>query len=184
MVLDVSALPFQKLIELFCSLNKLFYWFQVLSNTTVIVSSCVTLSPSIILLFFGDSRPWVASRYCRDRSVVRWSWSSWNVSHSGTNEWKDETSQMPGGHSSQQWYEDGRSTFKDRFERTRHKMCRHQLNEWAWKNDEKLRWKYQPDCEDSCTWVISICFSYDQRAFASQVEKWEKTPMLLICSFV
>ena len=67
-----------------------------------------------------------------------------------TNEWKDETSQMPGGHSSQQWYEDRRSTCKDRFERTRHKMCRHQLNEWAWKNDKKVRWKYQPDSEDSC----------------------------------
>ena len=38
-----------------------------------------------------------------------------------------------------------RSTCKDRFKRTRHKMCRHQLNEWAWKNDEKVRWKYQPD---------------------------------------
>jgi len=83
--------------------------------------------------------------------VVRWSWSSWNVSHSGTNEWKDETSQMPGGHSSQQWYEDRRNTCKDRFQRTRHKMCRHKLNEWAWKNDEKVRWKYQPDREDSCT---------------------------------
>ena len=61
-------------------------------------------------------------RYCQGRSVVRWSWSSWNVWHSGTNEWKDKTSQMPGGHSSQQWYEDRRSTGKDRFERTRHKM--------------------------------------------------------------
>ena len=28
---------------------------------------------------------------------------------------------------------------------------RHQPNEWAWKNDEKVRWKYQPDREDSCT---------------------------------
>jgi len=79
--------------------------------------------------------------------VVRWSWSSWNVSHSGTNEWKDETSQMLGGRSSQQWYENRRSTCKDQVERTRHKMCRHQLNEWAWKNDEKV----QPDREDSCT---------------------------------
>jgi len=26
--------------------------------------------------------------------VVRWSWSSWNVWHSRTNEWKDETSQI------------------------------------------------------------------------------------------
>jgi len=52
------------------------------------------------------------------------------------------------GHSSQQWYEDRRSTCKDRFERTIHKMCRHQLNEWAWKNDKKVRWKYQPDRED------------------------------------
>jgi len=58
------------------------------------------------LWFFSDSRPWVATRYCRDQSVVIWSSSSWNVSHSGTNEWKDETSQIPGGHSSQQWYED------------------------------------------------------------------------------
>ena len=40
------------------------------------------------------------------------------------------------------------------------KMCRHQLNEWAWKNDEKVTWKCQSDCEDSCTWVISDCFSY------------------------
>jgi len=70
--------------------------------------------------------------------VVRWSWSSWNVWHSGTNKWKDETSQMPGGHCSQHWYDDRRSTCKDRFEMTRHKMCRHQLNEWAWKNDEKV----------------------------------------------
>jgi len=113
-----------------------------------------------------------------------WSWSSWNVWHSGTIEWKDETSQMPGEHSSQQWYEDRRSTCKDRFERTRHKMCRHQLNECAWKNDEKVWWKYQPDREDSCTWVISDCFSYDQRGLASQVEKLEKTPMSLICSLI
>jgi len=56
------------------------------------------------------------------------------------NEWKDETSQTPGGHSNQQWYEDGRSTCKDRFEKTRHTMCRCQLNEQAWKNDEKVRW--------------------------------------------
>ena len=90
-------------------------------------------------MFFGDSRPWVATRYCQDQSVVTWSWSSWNVLHSRMNEWKDKTSQMPGGHSSQQWYEDRRSTCKDRFERTRPKMCRHQLNEWAWKNDEKVR---------------------------------------------
>jgi len=27
---------------------------------------------------------------------IGWSWSNWNVCHSGTNEWKDETSQMPG----------------------------------------------------------------------------------------
>jgi len=59
----------------------------------------------------------------------------------------DEISQMPGGHSSQQWYED-RSTCKDQFERIRHKMCHHQLNEWAWKNDETVRWKYQPDREE------------------------------------
>jgi len=88
--------------------------------------------------FITDSHPWVATRYCRDRSVIRWSWSRWNVSHRGMHEWKDETSQMPEGHSSQQWYEDRRSTCKDRFERTRHKMCCHQLNEWAWKNDEKV----------------------------------------------
>jgi len=93
-----------------------------------------------VFQFFGDSRPWVATRYCRDRSVVRWSWSIWNVWRSGTDEWKDETSQMPGGHSSQQWYKDRSSTCKDRFERTRHKMCRYQLNEWAWKNDENVRW--------------------------------------------
>ena len=69
-----------------------------------------------------------------------------------TNEWTIETSQMPGGDSSQQRYKDRRSTCKDRFERTRHKMFRHQLNEWAWKNDEKvMSWKYQPDREDSCT---------------------------------
>jgi len=136
------------------------------------------------LRFFGDSRPRVATRYCRDRSVVRWSWSSRNIWHSGTNEWKDETSLMPGGHSSQQWYEDRRSTCKDQFQRTRHRMCRHQLNECAWKNNEKMRWKCQPDREDSCTWVISDCFSYDQRGFASQVEKWEKTLMSLICSLV
>jgi len=36
-----------------------------------------------------------------------------------TNEWTIETSQMPGGHSSQQRYKDRRSTCKDRFERTR-----------------------------------------------------------------
>ena len=70
----------------------------------------------VILRFFGDSRPWVATRCCRDRSVVRWSWSSWNVCHRGTNEWKDETSQMPGGHSNQQWYDYTRSTCKDRFD--------------------------------------------------------------------
>jgi len=137
---------------------------------------------SVLLWFFGDSRSWVATHYCRNWSVVKWSWSSWNVWHSGTNEWKDETSQMPGGHSNQQWYEDRRSTCKDWFERTRHKMCRHQLNGWAWKNDEKVRWKYQQDREDSCAWVISDCFFYDQRGFASQVEKWEKTSMSLICS--
>jgi len=100
-------------------------------------------------LFFDSSvkagRPWVATRYCRHRSVVRWSWSSWNIWHSGTNEWKDETSQMWGGHSDQQWYKDRRSTCKDRFEKTRHKMCRHQLNGWAWKNDEKVRCEYQTD---------------------------------------
>jgi len=54
-----------------------------------------------------------------------------NVWHSGTNEWKDETSQIPGGHSSQQWYEDRRTTCKNRFERGHDKMCRHQLNERA-----------------------------------------------------
>ena len=115
------------------------------------------------LRFFGDSRPWVVTRYCRDRSVVRWSWSSWNVWHSGTNEWKDETSQMPAGHSSQQWYEDRRGTCKDRFERTRHKMCRHQLNEWAWKNNEKVRWKYQPDCDSSCAWVMWVFLLRSER---------------------
>ena len=67
------------------------------------------------LRFFSHNRPWVATCYWRDQSVVRWSWSSWNVSHSGTNEWMDETSQMPAGHSSQQWYQD-RSTCKDWFE--------------------------------------------------------------------
>jgi len=36
-------------------------------------------------------------------------------------------------------------------EKTGHKMCRHQLNGWSWKDDEKVRWKYQPDREDSCT---------------------------------
>jgi len=30
-------------------------------------------------------------------------------------------------------------------------MCRHQLNEWAWKNDEKVRWKYQADHEAMIT---------------------------------
>ena len=114
------------------------------------INGSITVFMYSYLRFFSDSRPWVATRYCRDRSVVRWRWSSWKVSHSGMNKWKDETSQMLGGHSSQQWYEDRMSTCKDQFERTSHKMCRHQLNEWAWKNDEKVRWKYQPDREDSC----------------------------------
>jgi len=60
--------------------------------------------------------------------VVRWSWSSWNVLHSGMNEWKDEASLMPGIP-----VNNGTRigvTCKDGFERTRHKMCRHQLNEW------------------------------------------------------
>jgi len=39
----------------------------------------------LVLLLFGESRQWVTTHYCRDRSVVRWSWSSWNVWHSGTN---------------------------------------------------------------------------------------------------
>ena len=103
------------------------------------VNSCIV--EVLLLRFFGESRPWVATRYCRDRSVVRWSWSSWNLWHSGTNEWKDETSQMPGGRSSQQLCEDRRSTCKDQYEKTRHKMCRHQLNGWSWKDDEKVRWK-------------------------------------------
>jgi len=34
---------------------------------------------------------------------------------------------------------------KDQYEKTRHKMCRHQLNGWSWKDDEMVRWKYQPD---------------------------------------
>jgi len=120
------------------------------SQQPIICETFLSFSGSYVLWvlrFFCDS----ATRYYWDRSVVKWSWSSWNVWHSRTNEWKDETSQMPGGHSNQQWYEDRRSTCKDRFQRTRHKMRRHQLNEWAWKNDEKVRWKYQPDCEDSCT---------------------------------
>jgi len=71
-----------------------------------------------ILRFFGDSWPWVATRYCQDWSVVRWSWSSWNVWHSGTNEWKDETSQMPGELSNQQLCED-RSTCKNQYKKTR-----------------------------------------------------------------
>ena len=41
--------------------------------------------------------------------------NSVNISHSRKNEWKDENSEMPGGHSSQQWYEDRRSTYKDQF---------------------------------------------------------------------
>ena len=122
------------------------------------------------LRFFGESRPWVATRYCRYRSVVRWSWSSWNVWHSRTNEWKDETSLMPGGRSNQQLCEDRKSTCKDQY-KTRHKMCRHQQNGWSWKDDKKVRWKYQPDREDSCTSVTSDCFFYDQIDFASQVEK-------------
>jgi len=70
------------------------------------------------------------------------------VWHSGENEWKDKTSQMPGGHSNQQLCEDRRSTSKDQYEKTRHKMCHHQLNEGSWKDDEEVRWKYQPDRED------------------------------------
>jgi len=51
-----------------------------------------------------------------------------------------------------QWYEDKKSTCEDRFRKTRHKMCHHHLvNGWAWKDDEKVRWKYQPGCEDPCT---------------------------------
>jgi len=61
------------------------------------------------------------------------------LEHIRTNEWKDETSQMLAGRFNQQWYEDRRNTCKDRFEKTRHKMCRHQLNGWAWKNDKKVR---------------------------------------------
>jgi len=38
------------------------------------------------------------------------------------------TSQMPGGRSRQQRYENRRSICKDRFQKTRHKMCRYQLN--------------------------------------------------------
>jgi len=94
----------------------------------LVKSRPVNSRTSVLLWFFGDSRSWVATHYCRNWSVVRWSWSSWNVWHSGTNEWKDETSQMPAGHSNQQWYEDRRSSCKDGFEKTIHKMCRHQLN--------------------------------------------------------
>ena len=117
-------------------------------------------------------------------TMVRWSWSSWNVWHSGTNEWKDETSRcregIPVNKTTLQ-----KRTCKDRSERTRHKVCRHQLNAWAWKNDEKVRWKYQPDREDSCTCDKRLLiFFYDQRRFASQVEKREKTPISLICSLV
>jgi len=140
--------------------------------------------PQVVLWFFSDSWPWVATRYCCDRSVVRWRWSSWNVWHSGTNERKDETSQMPGEHSNQQLCEARRSTCKDQYEKTWLKMCRHQLNGWSWKDDEKVTWKYQSDREDSCTWVTSDYFFYNQRGFASQVEKWEKRPMSLICSLV
>jgi len=68
---------------------------------------------------------------------------------SGMNEWKDETSQMPGGHSSQQWYED-RSTCKDQFQKTRHKMS--PSAEWVGlKEPQNFMWKYQPDRDDSCT---------------------------------
>jgi len=35
-------------------------------------------------------------------------------------------------------------------------MCHHQLNGWAEKNDEKVRCKYQPDREDSCTWAVCL----------------------------
>jgi len=77
---------------------------------------------------------------------------------------------MPGGRSNQQLCDD-RSTCKDQYEKTGHKMCRHQLNGWSWKDNEKVRWKYQPDREDSFTSVTSDCFFYDQREFASQVEK-------------
>ena len=65
----------------------------------------------------------------------------WNVWHSRTNEWKDETSQMPGGRTNQQLCENRRSTCKDQYEKKGHKMCHHQLNGWSWKDDEKVRWK-------------------------------------------
>ena len=43
----------------------------------------------VIPRFFGYNGPWVATRYCRDRSVVRWSWTRLH--------------RCRGGHSSRQW---------------------------------------------------------------------------------
>ena len=79
-------------------LDSLTHQVQVQVLVVYVWLSHLKQSMFFVLRFFGDSRPCVATRYCRDRSVVTWNWSSWNVSHSRMNEWKDESSLMPGGH--------------------------------------------------------------------------------------
>ena len=68
------------------------------------------------LRFFGESRPWVAAPVTAGIRV--WLDGVGQAGRYGTAERmnrKDLTS--PGGHSNQQWYEDRRSTCKDRFDR-------------------------------------------------------------------
>jgi len=68
-------------------------------------------------LRFADRLPWVANFAMPAVTAGIGVWlhgvgqTGMYDTYSGTNEWKDETSQMPGGHFSQQSYED-RSTLK------------------------------------------------------------------------
>ena len=61
---------------------------------------------SLVLRFFGDSRPWVATRYCRDRNVVRWIMELVKLEcMAQRNEWMEGRDFTDAGRaSSQQWY--------------------------------------------------------------------------------
>lgn len=126
---------------------------------------------------------------------INWWWWQWldGVGQAGTNdtadgnEWKDETSQMSGGHSSQQSYAaDWKVVLVRIGPRGQDTKC--VAISWTlglgrttkrWGGNIPVRpWRHLYMCKRL------LIFFYDQRGFASQVEKREKTPISLICSLV